>query len=211
MFSFSLCSAFGTDSSEMQIYTLDTLKGPLLRNRNRHVKCLSFHGLKVSLSLSLFVCLWSAKYSNSLHSVFLYCRSQSLPLHSVTAHWPSTKQRCDCRRPRTTAFKQATATGSKRTNQSIETELINCCLTLSTLSQSLSNRHTHSTVGNCSNVHMFLSSLSLFNAFSVLFFVGFCCYIYFTRFDLSSPKAPDTPYDAHLYGVQRICQIFVIV
>lgn len=45
--------AFGTDSSEMQIYTLDTLKGPLLRNRNRHVKCLSFHGLKSKFALAL--------------------------------------------------------------------------------------------------------------------------------------------------------------
>ena len=41
-------SASGYDNCELQLYMLDTLKGPTIKLRNRSVKQLSFHGLKVS-------------------------------------------------------------------------------------------------------------------------------------------------------------------
>lgn len=43
--------AFGHDSSELQLYTLDTLKGPTTKLRNRSVRQLAFHGLKAKIAL----------------------------------------------------------------------------------------------------------------------------------------------------------------
>ncbi|KAJ6220879.1 hypothetical protein RDWZM_006691 [Blomia tropicalis] len=39
--------AFGYDNSELQLYTLDTLKGPITKFRNRSIRNISFHSLKV--------------------------------------------------------------------------------------------------------------------------------------------------------------------
>ncbi|UXI16095.1 hypothetical protein NH340_JMT02038 [Sarcoptes scabiei] len=43
--------AFGNENSEIQLFSLDTLKGPVIKNRNRKTLNLSFHPLKTKLAI----------------------------------------------------------------------------------------------------------------------------------------------------------------